>query len=209
MLRRKFLFAGGAAAIAAPVALIVPNAARELPFSTLVGPRAGFFPNVELFTHRGERVRFYDDLIHSRAVLINFMYTSCGENCPAQSFNLARVQELVGERLGRDVFMHSISIKPEEDGVAELARYAARYQPRTGWNFLTGNAGDIEVLRRRLGFWERDPEVDRIKTRHTGLFRYGNERYDRWGACPALQSAQQIADSLIWMAGPLVRATAA
>ena len=36
-----------------------------------------YFPNIELVTQDGERVRFYDDLIFERVVLINFMYTSC------------------------------------------------------------------------------------------------------------------------------------
>ena len=36
-----------------------------------------YFPNVELITHTGRRVRFYDDLIFDRTVLINFMYTTC------------------------------------------------------------------------------------------------------------------------------------
>lgn len=35
------------------------------------------FPNVELQTHEGETVRFYDDLIRGKVVAINFMYTSC------------------------------------------------------------------------------------------------------------------------------------
>ena len=203
MLRRHFLLGGAAAAVAAPAAFIA-NQAEALPFSALEGPRAKFFPNVELVSHRGEKLSFYDDLVHGRTVLINFMYTNCGLNCPAQSFNLSVVQDLLGDCLGRDVFMHSISIKPEEDGVAELAAYAERYRPREGWNFLTGTVDDIEVLRRRLGFWERDPETDKIKTRHTGLFRYGNERYDRWAACPALQSARQVANSLLWMYGDTV-----
>jgi protein SCO1/2 len=35
------------------------------------------FPNVELQTHEGETVRFYDDLIRGKVVALNFMYTSC------------------------------------------------------------------------------------------------------------------------------------
>lgn len=198
--RRKFLIGAAAATTAVPAAFVATRDA-ELPYSQLDGPRAQYFPNVELVSHRGETLRFYDDLVRGRTVLINFMYTRCEENCPAQSFNLSVVQDLLGERLGRDVFMHSISIRPEEDGVAELAQFARRYQPREGWNYLTGRKADIEVLRRKLGFWDPDPVLDSGKTRHTGLFRYGNERYDRWAACPSLQSARQVANSLIWMHG--------
>ena len=37
----------------------------------------GYFPNTELVTHDGKRVRFYDDILRDRIVLISFMYTQC------------------------------------------------------------------------------------------------------------------------------------
>ncbi len=45
-------------------------------------PRGGkkwqsYLPNVELITHRNEKVRFYDDLVKGKIVVINFMYTTC------------------------------------------------------------------------------------------------------------------------------------
>lgn len=39
-----------------------------------------YFPNVELITHLGERVRFYDDLLKDKVVLINFMYATCQDS---------------------------------------------------------------------------------------------------------------------------------
>ena len=37
------------------------------------------FPNVVLKTHEGRNVRFYDDLLKDKIVLINFMYATCTE----------------------------------------------------------------------------------------------------------------------------------
>jgi len=37
----------------------------------------GYFPNVELTTSDGRKVRFFDDLVRGKKVLINFMYTQC------------------------------------------------------------------------------------------------------------------------------------
>jgi cytochrome oxidase Cu insertion factor (SCO1/SenC/PrrC family) len=37
------------------------------------------FPNVELQTHEGKTVHFYDDLIKGKLVAINFMYATCKE----------------------------------------------------------------------------------------------------------------------------------
>jgi protein SCO1/2 len=50
-----------------------------------LNPRGGlawrnYFPNVELTTHNGDRVRFYDDLIKGKVVVINFMYATCTDS---------------------------------------------------------------------------------------------------------------------------------
>ena len=35
------------------------------------------FPNIQLHTQNNEPVRFYDDLVKDKIVLVNFMYTTC------------------------------------------------------------------------------------------------------------------------------------
>ncbi len=62
------------------------------------------FPNIELVTQHGEHVRFYDDLIKDRVVLIYFMFTTCEGICPATTTNVARMQDILGDRFGQDVF---------------------------------------------------------------------------------------------------------
>lgn len=44
-----------------------------------LNPFSDRFPNVVLKTHEGRNVRFYDDLLKGKIVLINFMYASCKE----------------------------------------------------------------------------------------------------------------------------------
>src|SRR5215831_3096467 len=77
--------------------------------------RARYFPNVALTTHEGKKVRFYDDLIKDKIVTINFMYADCEGVCPGITANLVNVQRALGERVGRDIFMYSITLKPEHD----------------------------------------------------------------------------------------------
>jgi protein SCO1 len=73
--------------------------------------RAGFLPNVPLVTHNGEKVKFYDDLIRDKTVLFNFMLVECTDGlCPTVTANLRKVQDLLGERMGRDIFFYSISL---------------------------------------------------------------------------------------------------
>jgi protein SCO1/2 len=168
-----------------------------------VGSRANYFPNVELLTHEGKRVRFYDDLIHgNKIVLFNFMYAKCEGICPGMTMNLLRVQKLLGDRMGRDIFMHSITLKPEQDKPEDLKMYALMHRVKPGWLFLTGARSDIEVLRRKLGFVDPNPTFDKDIQQHIGLVRFGNEAIDRWAACPAMSNPEQIVKSILWMQSP-------
>jgi len=172
--------------------LTSPTRTREVPASEPSSPRASYFPNVRLRTHEGREVRFYDDLIHGKVVLITFMFANCDGICPTVTTNLRKVQDLLGERVGRDVFMYSITLKPKQDTPAALEHYARMHGIKPGWLFLTGAPSDIEVLRRKLGFVELDPVKDRDLTQHLGVVRFGNEPLDRWGACPAMARPEEI-----------------
>src|SRR5712691_4325773 len=116
-----------------------------------------------------------------QVVLINFLYVTCGDICPLMTANLVQVQAALGERLGREVFMYSITLDPQADTPEALKQYAAGYGVKPGWYFLTGQDEEIQRLRRTLGLYDRDPRIDADKTQHTGLFIYGNEATGRWG----------------------------
>lgn len=150
------------------------------------------FPNVTLTTHEGKKVKFYDDLLKDKIVLINFMYVKCEGICPGTTANLVRVQKLLGDRVGKDIFMYSITLKPEEDTPQKLAAYAKAYKVGPGWQFLTGDAKDVELLRQKLGFIDRDPVRDANKSNHIGMLRWGNEPHTLWAGCPALLAPNKI-----------------
>ena len=150
------------------------------------------FPNVTLTTHEGKKVKFYDDLLKDKIVLINFMYVKCDGICPGTTANLLKVQKLLGDRVGKDIFMYSITLKPEEDTPATLAAYARAYKVGPGWKFLTGTPKDIELLRQKLGFIDRDPVRDANKSNHIGMLRWGNEPHTLWAGCPALLPPAKI-----------------
>ena len=76
--------------------------------------REKYFPNFELVTHEGEKVRFYDDLIKDKIVVINFMYAKCDGICVPVTMKLRRVQEILADRVGKDIFMYSITLKPKK-----------------------------------------------------------------------------------------------
>ncbi|HXG67713.1 MAG TPA: SCO family protein [Blastocatellia bacterium] len=169
------------------------------------GPRAKYFPNVVLRTHENKEVRFYDDLIHDKVVVINMMYADCEGVCPAMTRNLVKVQELLGDRVGRDIFMYSITLKPEKDTPGALKEYARMHGVKPGWLFLTGKPADIELLRRKLGFVDPDPALDKDTSQHIGVVRIGNEWLDSWSATPVLRQPRDIVQSILWMAVPRPR----
>jgi protein SCO1/2 len=160
------------------------------------------FPNVVLRTQDGKKVRFYDDLVKDKVVTINFFYAQCDELCPLVTANLAKVQKALGDRVGRDIFMNSITLKPEHDTPDVLKDYAEMYKAQPGWTFLTGDPADVVLLRRSLGFTYPDPRVDQDVTQHIGNVRYGNEPLMLWSACPGMARAEWIAESVSWMLRP-------
>jgi protein SCO1/2 len=161
--------------------------------------RQRYFPNLPLLTHDGREVRFYDDLVKDKIVLFNFMYATCTGICPTVMLNLARVRNVLGDRVGRDIFLYSLTLKPREDTVPVLAEYARKHGLKPGWSLLTGKPDDIETLRHTLGFYDSTPELDRDNSNHIGVVRYGNEPLMRWGACPGMSEPAWIAKSVLWL----------
>ena len=160
------------------------------------------FPNVTLTTHEGKKVKFYDDLIKDKIVVINMMYATCEGVCPRITANLQQVQKFLGDRVGRDIFFYSITLKPEQDTPKVLKEHVKMHKIKPGWLFLTGAPADIELLRRKLGFVDPDPKVDADKSNHIGNVRYGNEALMLWAAAPGLSKASAIAESIKWVDWP-------
>jgi protein SCO1 len=156
-----------------------------------------YFPNVPLQTHDGRSVRFYDDLIKGRKVIINFTFTTCTNTCPRTTANLARVQDMLGDRVGRDMFLVSISINPETDTPDVLKAYAEKFRARRGWTFATGRIEDIDNIRRRIGLYDT-PDY----TQHMGLLTFGNEPEGKWAAAPALDRPANILYSVLRRVDP-------
>jgi len=188
------------------------------PLATVVTPRAGgligqswatrssreklqarYFPNFELTTQESKKVRFYDDLIKDKIVVINFMYAQCEGICVPVTQNLKRVQNLLGKRVGRDIFMYSITLKPDEDTPEKLKHYVQMHKLKPGWTFLTGKSDEIALLRKKLGFSDAKAKLDKDVTNHIGMIRYGNEAHQWWAMCPGQANPPWIVESILWM----------
>ena len=182
MNRRQF-FARAAAIGIAPFVLASGGRAEEF-----AQDGVKWFTNVEVKTHTGETLKFYDDVMKGKILLINFFFTGCTRACPLMMENLTHVQTLLGSRVGQEIRMVSISLQPEFDTPEVLALHAKAYGIKPGWLLLTGKRDDIELLRHRLGFVDIDPVVDADPEQHIGTVRIANEPMHRWAMSPALLS---------------------
>lgn len=159
---------------------------------------ASYFPNVPLVTQEGKVVRFFDDLIKDKVVAINFIYTACSDACPLETARLREVQQILGERVGRDVFFYSITIDPQHDTPAVLKHYAEKFKVGPGWLFLTGKASDITLLRKKLGLLDVNGEEDKSDklNDHNLSLIVGNQSTGRWQKASPFENPHILATLL-------------
>jgi protein SCO1/2 len=142
-------------------------------------------PDTRVFTHRGEQVRFYTDLIKGKVVLISYFFSSCTYVCALQADNLSKVQALLGPRLGKDLFLISISMDPERDTPQKL-KYLGR-SLRPGWTLVSSNTPEMNgMLKAFTGF---DPGP---KDTHTSLVFIGNDRTGKWMTTDGLRDPRDL-----------------
>jgi protein SCO1/2 len=174
------------------------------------GPYADYFPNVVVHTHEGRRALFYNDLLRGRTVLFNCMSVA-GEPLHHATANLVRVQRLLGDRAGREVFIYSLTVEPERDTPHALAAFAEARGVGPGWLFLTGKPDVIHALRERLFADRAAPRPARghagghahgpaREDCSLGLVRYGNEAVGLWGSVPAQTAPEWVVRRLSWVA---------
>ena len=161
---------------------------------------ADYFPNTELVTHEGKTVKFFDDLIKDKVVAINFIYTSCPDVCPLETAQLTRVQEILGDRIGKDVHFYSITIDPENDTPEVLAEYRERFGAK--WTFLTGDKQEIIGLRRKLGLYVEGIDNGPNKNNHNVSMIIGNQKTGRWMTRSPFENPHVLADQMgNWLSG--------
>ena len=103
-------------------------------------------PDVELRDQEGRKVQFYTDLIKDKVIVLSFFYTNCSYTCTIQGRTFSKLQTLLGERLGKSVFLISVTTDPVNDKPTNLKTWAKRYDARTGWTLVTGEKAEMSKL---------------------------------------------------------------
>jgi protein SCO1/2 len=100
-----------------------------------------------LVNQDGKKVKLKSEVFGDRVVVLDFAYTTCTTVCPVLTATLVKVQNDLGESVGKDVQIVTITVDPARDTPARLKEYAGKHGVKDGWMWLTGPLGTVnEVL---------------------------------------------------------------
>ena len=145
-----------------------------------------YFTDTVLINQDGERVRFYTDLMKDKTVIIDTFFATCVASCLPLNRNLAQIQEALGDRLGKDAHILSISVDPAVDTPTALKAYAKKLNARPGWHFLTGDKESVDLILKKLGQFVDD------KNNHMNMFLIGNDRTGLWKKAFGLAKSEEL-----------------
>jgi protein SCO1/2 len=151
-----------------------------------LSPSEKYFSDVELINQDGEKLRFYNDVLKNKVVIINTFFTTCTSVCPPMNRNLEKIQNALGDRLGKDAFLVSISVDPETDTPLRLKDYARRFHARSGWLFLTGKKENVDWALYKLG------QYVETKDDHSTIIIIGNEPKGLWKKAFGLAKPEEL-----------------
>src|SRR5262245_11876764 len=134
----------------------------------------GHIPNLPVITQEGKTLRFYDNVIKGKVVVMNFIYTNCPDICGLTTASLAQAADKLGDAVGRDVFFVSLTVDPEHDTPGKLKQYADAFHIGPRWMFLTGKLEDIQAINAKFG--QRSLDL----TEHRQQVLLGNDATGEW-----------------------------
>jgi protein SCO1 len=147
-------------------------------------------PDLVLRDQDNRKVRFYSDLLKDKVFVLSFFYTSCTFVCTMQGKVFSELQALLGERLGKSVFLVSVTTDPERDNPQQLKAWATRYKLQPGWTLVTGDVAEMnELLRPFTG----DKAGGGM---HLPVVFIGNDRKGLWTSATGIFAAKELLDAV-------------
>ena len=141
---------------------------------------------VKVVDQDGTSRRFYSDLIKDKVVILSFFFTSCQSTCPAMTARLKKLQADLGQRLGKDVFIVTVSKDPETDTPTRLKAFANSLKIKPGWTMITG---DVKAM----GKIVYDFTGDRLgQDSHNTIFLIGNDKNGSWADLSGYASVDEL-----------------
>jgi cytochrome oxidase Cu insertion factor (SCO1/SenC/PrrC family)/cytochrome c2 len=174
----------GLAALATAV-LLAPHTGEA---QTRRGPE--FFTNLPVVDQNGRELKFYDDLIKDKVVVVMFIYTSCTDICPITTSRMTQIEDKLGDAVGRDIFIISLTVDPEHDTPEKLKAYSKAFGTGPGWTFVTGKPEDIRAINYRLG------ERSKVISEHRNEIVLGNDATGEWQRDNVLGDLERVTLSI-------------
>ena len=133
-----------------------------------------YFPNLPVVNQDGEQLKFYDDLIKDKIVIVMFIYTSCTDICPLTTARMTLIEDQLGPLVGKEIFIISMTVDPQVDTPEKLKAYSKAFATGPGWSFVTGKPEDIRAINHRLG------ERSKVLSEHRNEIVLGNDVTGEW-----------------------------
>ena len=151
-------------------------------------------PDVEVIDQTGKKMRFYTDLVKGKVVVINFIYTTCMYVCPMQGASFSKLQSALGDRIGNDVYLISVSTDPVTDTTERLKAWGEKFGAKQGWKLVTGEKTQMDKLLLALS------GDSARKGEHSAIAIIGSDDKGIWVRTYALEGPQrmiEIIDSIV------------
>lgn len=152
-------------------------AGSMMPVSVASPPGDGareYFTDIPLIDQNGHRWRLYSDLMEDRIVIVSAFFTTCDGVCPVTTAALVKIQDWLGDRLGKDVNILSLTVDPATDTPSRMKAYAEGFHTKPGWYFLTGKRDDLHSALRKFG------QAVQFKENHSPIVMIGNLKTGLW-----------------------------
>jgi cytochrome oxidase Cu insertion factor (SCO1/SenC/PrrC family) len=145
-----------------------------------------YFTNVPLIDQHGRPMRLYSDVLKGKVVVITPFFTSCRASCPRLIDTFVKLQSYFEDRLGKELFLVSLTVDPDTDTPEKLKAYAEQLHALPGWTFLTGEKSNVYSALTKLG--------QRVQARedHSNIFIIGNETTGLWKKAMGLAPPGEI-----------------
>ena len=145
-----------------------------------------YLSKLTLVDQDGKRVDLYDDLIKGHTVVLNSFFASCTGSCPVMAKTFLHLQNKLGDRVGKEVTLVSITVDPEHDTPEKLREYAKRIGAKPGWYFLTGTQDEVDAALSKLGQFAEQREA------HKNIIIAGNDRTGLWKKALAIAPSDEV-----------------
>ncbi len=147
-------------------------------------------PAEELVDQDGEPVSL-PKLVEGKLVAMNFVFSTCSTICSPMSAVFSRLRNELGDKVGRDVELVSITLDPVRDTPERLKKFSSMFKRSTGWTFVTGEAPKVTRTLKALGGWVADKE------RHPPMVLVGNPATGKWVRVYGMPTPDRLIDALV------------